>query len=135
MRLEIPPYIADYRITIEIEEKHSYAHQPHAKRGHQNLAELITPSATLSSLQRKGNIITAFCVTFGVVTAIQKLRSYLANWLSVIIQINSALLVHRGVGQTGSTAPGINTTESICIEIPEYTQHIKQHIDNTTSLS
>ena len=58
--------------------------------------DLITPSATLESLQRKADIISAFCITFGVDIAIQKLRSYVASWSSVNIPTNPTLIVHRG---------------------------------------
>ena len=41
--------------------------------------DLITPSATLELLQKKADIISAFCIIFGVDIAIKKLRSYVAN--------------------------------------------------------
>ena len=58
--------------------------------------DLITPSATLESLQRKADIIAEFCVIFGVDIAIQKHRSYVANWSSTSIPANPTLLVCRG---------------------------------------
>ena len=58
--------------------------------------DIITPSATLESLQMNADIISAFCIIFGVDITIQRLRSYLANWSSVSIPINQTLLVHRG---------------------------------------
>ena len=57
--------------------------------------ELITPSATLESLQRKADIISAFCIIFKVDIAIQKLRAYVANWSSVDIITNPTLIVHK----------------------------------------
>ena len=58
--------------------------------------DLITPSATLESLQSKADNISAFCIIFGEQIAIQKLRSNVANWSPVNIPVNPALTVHRG---------------------------------------
>ena len=56
----------------------------------------ITQSATLESLHKKADIISAFCIIFEVDIAIHKLRSYIVNWSSVSIPSNPTLLVHRG---------------------------------------
>ena len=58
--------------------------------------DIIPPSTTLESLQRKTNVISAFYIIFGVDVTIHKLRSYVANWSSTIIENNPTLLVHRG---------------------------------------
>ena len=43
------------------------------------MVDLITLCATLKSLQRKADLIPAFCIIFGVDIAIMKLRSNVAN--------------------------------------------------------
>ena len=60
--------------------------------------DLIIPSASLESLQRKADIISAFCIIFGIDIAIQKLRSYMASWSSIIVPTNPTLQVNRGIG-------------------------------------
>ena len=60
--------------------------------------DLIIPSATLESLQRKADIISVFCIIFGVDIAKQKLRSYMVNWSSVDITTNPTLIVLTGTG-------------------------------------
>ena len=57
--------------------------------------DLITPSATLISLQRKADIVTAFYIILGVDIAIQKLNSYEVNRTSGEVSANPTLLVHR----------------------------------------
>ena len=60
------------------------------------MGDLITSSTTLELLQMKTNIISAFCIIFGVDIAIKKLRSYEANWSATDITTNPTLQVHSG---------------------------------------
>ena len=49
-------------------------HLDHYTHNPAYMDDLIVPSATLKSLQRKADIISAFCIIFGVDIAIPKLR-------------------------------------------------------------
>ena len=71
--------------------------------------DLVTPSATLELLQKKADIISAFCIIFGVDIAIKKLRSYVANWAATDITINPTLLVHIGDWVAQAVQPQIST--------------------------
>ena len=98
--------------------------------------DLSTPSATLESLKRKADIISEFCVILGVDIAIQKLRSYMANCVTVFILINPTILIQWGSGGcTGSKASNNNKTGCSCAEMTGYTYHTKQHINNTVKHS
>ena len=56
--------------------------------------DLITPSATLELLQKKKELISAFCIIFGVDIAIKKLRSYVDNWSATDTKVDPTLHVH-----------------------------------------
>ena len=52
---------------------------------HAYINDLITPSPTLESLQGRTNIISAFCIIFGVDMV---LKSYVTKWSSTLIATN-----------------------------------------------
>ena len=60
--------------------------------------DLITPSVTREVLQKKADIISAYCTIFGVDITIHNLRSCIANMPSVNTPNNPILLIHEETG-------------------------------------
>ena len=75
--------------------------------------DLITQSATLELLQQKADIISAFCIIFGLDIALKKLRSYVANWSATDITINRTLQVHSGDCIAQAVQLQISTKEEV----------------------
>ena len=89
--LEALSHVKEDNILLPgLQGKLTFAHDP------AYMNDLITLSATLELLQNKADIISAFCIIFGVDIAIKKLRSYVANWSATYITTNPTLQVHSG---------------------------------------
>ena len=70
--------------------------QLHSAKDPCYMDDLLTLAHSQATLQQKADIVSAFCIIFGVDIAVTKLRSYVCQWSPQPLPDNLSIIIHTG---------------------------------------